>query len=153
MISKPCYLLTESHCITENRDFLITLDDECGIFAFSALTLLVGRQEEHPACKKWGDGGGHCLVRMERRPARWLVCLPLLIFPCTIKSRSSLLALAHPGGSGKRAIKRLWYECEILKNIFLQVVSTVHTKQTKLGTEHDIFNHTKSPFLIITETP
>jgi len=24
------------------------------------------------------------------------VCLPLLIFPCTIKSRSSLLALAHP---------------------------------------------------------
>jgi len=23
------------------------------IFAFSALTLLVGRQEEHPACKKW----------------------------------------------------------------------------------------------------
>jgi len=26
---------------------------------------------------------------------------PLLIFPCTIKSRSSLLALAHPGGPGK----------------------------------------------------
>jgi len=24
------------------------------------------------------------------------------------KSRSSLLALAHPGGPGKRAIKRLW---------------------------------------------
>ena len=24
---------------------------------FSALTLLVGWQEEHPACKKWGDGG------------------------------------------------------------------------------------------------
>jgi len=23
-------------------------------------------------------------------------CLPLLIFPCTIKSRTSLLALAHP---------------------------------------------------------
>ena len=56
-----------------------------------------------------GDGGGgHCLVRMEWRPARWLVCLPLLTFPCTIKSRSSLLALAHPGGPGKRAVKRLW---------------------------------------------
>jgi len=25
---------------------------ECGIFPFSALTLLVGRQEGHPACKK-----------------------------------------------------------------------------------------------------
>jgi len=23
-------------------------------FAFSALTLLVGRQQGHPACKKWG---------------------------------------------------------------------------------------------------
>jgi len=32
----------------------------------------------------------------------------LLIFLCTIKSRSSLLAPAHPGGPGKRAIKRLW---------------------------------------------
>jgi len=36
------------------------------------------------------------------------VCLPLLIYPCTIKSRSSLLAPAHPGGPGKRAVKRLW---------------------------------------------
>jgi len=39
-------------------------------------------------------------------PAGWSVCLPLLIFPCTIKSRSSLLAPAHPGGPGKRAVKR-----------------------------------------------
>jgi len=34
--------------------------------AFSALTLLVGRQEEHPACKKtewWGDGVIICLER------------------------------------------------------------------------------------------
>jgi len=52
-------------------------------------------------------GGGHWLVRMEWHPAGWSVCLPLLIFPCTIKSRSSLLALAHPGGPEKRAIKRL----------------------------------------------
>jgi len=33
------------------------------------------------------------------------VCLPLLILPCAIKSRSSLLAPAHPGGPGKRAVK------------------------------------------------
>jgi len=38
----------------------------------------------------WGDGGGgHWLVRMEWRPAGWSMCLPLLISPCTIKSRSS----------------------------------------------------------------
>jgi len=36
--------------------------------------------------KKWRDGGGgHWLVRMEWRRAWWSVCLPLLIFPCTIK--------------------------------------------------------------------
>ena len=39
-------------------------------------------------------------------------CLPLLIFPCTIKSRSSLLAPPHLGGPGKRAVKRLW--CGVL---------------------------------------
>jgi len=73
------------------------------LFAFSALTLLVGRQEGHLDRKKiWGDGGGgHWLVQMEWRPAGWSVCLPLLIFPCIIKSRSSLLAPAHPGGPGK----------------------------------------------------
>jgi len=36
------------------------------------------------------------------------MCLPLLIFLCTIKSRSSLLAPAHLGGRGKRVVKQLW---------------------------------------------
>jgi len=54
-------------------------------YAFSALTLLLGWQEGHLACKKWGDGGGgHCLVRMKWHPAGWSVCLTLLIFLCTI---------------------------------------------------------------------
>ena len=59
-----------------------------------------------------GAGGSYCigysLLWMEWRPAGWSVFLPLLIFPCTIKSRSSLLAPVHPGGPGKRAVKRLW---------------------------------------------
>jgi len=80
------------------------------LVAFSALTLLVGRHEGHPACKKREDGGGgHWLVRTEWRPTGWSVCLPLLIFPCTMKSRRSLLAPAHPGGPGIRAVKRLWF--------------------------------------------
>ena len=45
---------------------------------------------------------------MEWCPAGWSVCLPLLIFPCTKKSRSSLLAPAHPSSPGKRAVKRSW---------------------------------------------
>ena len=54
---------------------------------------------------RWGDGGGgHWLVRMEWHPAGWSVCLLLLIFPCSIKSRRSFLALAHLGGPGKRAV-------------------------------------------------
>jgi len=58
--------------------------------------------------KKYGDGvGGHWLIRMQWRPAGWSVCLLLLIFPCTIKSRISLLALADLGGPTKRAVKRL----------------------------------------------
>jgi len=61
------------------------------------------------------DGGWHCLVQMEWRPAGWSVCLPLLIFPCTIKSKNSLLAPAHPGGPRKRAIKRLCV-CVSLRN-------------------------------------
>ena len=56
-----------------------------------------------------GGGGGHWLVWMEWRPARWSVCLPLLVFPCTIKFRSSVLAPAHLGGPRKRAVKRLWW--------------------------------------------
>jgi len=63
-----------------------------------------------------GDGGGgHWLVRMECRPGGWSVCLPLLISPCTIKSRSSLLAPAHPGGPGERAVKWLWWWWLVLK--------------------------------------
>ena len=53
-------------------------------------------------------GGGHWLVRMEWHPAGLSVCMPLLVFPCTIKSRSSLLGLARAGGPGKRVIKWLW---------------------------------------------
>jgi len=61
--------------------------------------------------KKWGDGGDqHWLVWMEWRPTGWSVCLPLLIFPCIIKSRSSLLAPAHLCGPRKRAVKQ-WYVC------------------------------------------
>jgi len=103
------------HCKTIIRPTSVSksIFDSLWPFVFSALTLLVGRQEGHLACKKYGEdgGGGHWLVWMEWCPAGWSVCLPLLIFPCTIKSRSTFLAPAHPGGPGKRAMKRLWWWC------------------------------------------
>jgi len=44
---------------------------------------------------------GHWLVRMEWRPAGWSMYLPLLISPCTVKFRSSLLAPDDSDGPGK----------------------------------------------------
>ena len=67
-----------------------------------------GRKGIRPV-KNGDGGGGHWLVRMEWRPAVWSVCLPLLIFPCTIKSRSSLLAPAHPGGPGCKTVMVWWW--------------------------------------------
>jgi len=74
-------------------------------FAFSALTLLVGWQEGHPVCKKYGGWWRWALVSPDGVVPRWMVGVSA--FPCTIKSRSSLLAPAHLGGPGKRAIKWL----------------------------------------------
>ena len=99
---KSCFSPYQAHLqVALYFMFLVT-----SFSAFSAL--MVGLQEGIWLVKNMGDGGGgHWFVRMEWRPAGWSVCLPLLIFPCTIKSRSSLLALVHLGGPGKRAVKRL----------------------------------------------
>ena len=67
-----------------------------------ALTLLVGRQEGHPACKKMGGWRRWALVGPDGVAPSWMVSVSASVnLPCTIKSRSSLLALAHPGGPGK----------------------------------------------------
>ena len=50
--------------------------------AFSALTLLVGRQEGHPACKKtewWGAGVVICLERVADLHMAQLMPLPLTV--------------------------------------------------------------------------
>ena len=55
--------------------------------AFSALTLLVRRQEGHPACKKtewWGTGVVICLERVADLHMAQLMPLPLT-FSCSSK--------------------------------------------------------------------
>ena len=56
-------------------------------FAVSALTLLVGRQEGHPASKKWGDGGD----------GRWALVSPDGVAPSqmVVVSSSVNLPLHH----------------------------------------------------------
>ena len=73
--------------------------------AFSALTLFVGRQEGHPACKKtewWGVGMVICLERGADLHMAQLMPLPLTV-SCFSKIQIGLTFLvpAHPGSPGK----------------------------------------------------
>ena len=81
-------------------------------FAFSALTLLVGRQEGHPACKKtewWGAGVVICLERGADLHMAQLMPLPLTV-SCfrKIQIGFTFLVPAHPGSPGKRVVKRVY---------------------------------------------
>jgi len=75
------------------------------------LTLLVARQEGHPACKKleWlGAGVVICLERDADMHMAQLMPLPLSVF-CFSKIQIGFIFLvpAHLGSPGKRAVKRV----------------------------------------------
>ena len=79
--------------------------------ASSALTLLVGRQEGHPACKKlewWGAGMVICLEPDADLHTAQLIPLPLNV-SCFSKIQIgfTFLVPAHPGSPGQRAVKRV----------------------------------------------
>ena len=80
-------------------------------FAFSALTLLVGWQEGHPACKKTEQRGAGMVICLERgadlHMAQWIL-LPLTV-SCFSKIQVgfTFLVPAHPGSPGQRAVKRV----------------------------------------------
>ena len=79
--------------------------------AFSALTLLVGWQEGHPACKKteqWSTGVVICLERGAGLHMAQLMLLPLTV-SCFSKIQVgfTFLVPAHPGSPGQRAVKRV----------------------------------------------
>jgi len=81
------------------------------LLAFSALTLLVGRQEGHPVCKKtewWGAGMVLCLERGADLHMAQRMPLPLTV-SCFSKIQIgfAFLVPAHPGSPGKRAVKRV----------------------------------------------
>ena len=73
--------------------------DLCGLIAFSALMLLVGRQEGHLACKKtewWGASMVICLERGANLHMAHLMPLPLSSLSlASFKSR-----LVLPSGTG-----------------------------------------------------
>jgi len=76
--------------------------------AFSALTLLVGRQEGHQACKKlewWGAGVVICLERGADLHMAQMMPLPLTV-SCFSKIQIGFTVLvpARPGSPGQRAV-------------------------------------------------
>jgi len=93
----------------------VTIIDNFGndsaIRYYSALTLLVGRQEGHPVCKKteWlGAGVVVCLEQGADLHMAQLIPRPLTV-SCFSKIQIgfTFLVPAHPGSPGKRAVKRL----------------------------------------------
>ena len=131
----------EASCVTAIT-FQHTYQQQIAVlwFSFSALTLLVGRQEGHPACKKLSGGmlawlsGTRC--RLAYSPADATASLPLTI-SCSSKSRLVLTFLVYlsgtcsPGWSrtySRRAVKRL---CVC---VWLQVFSFCYNLKTSAAT-------------------
>ena len=93
------------------QNLIIRQLNKVKLIAFSALTLLVGRQEGHPACKKLSGGVLAWLsVWREVQTCIWAQLMPL---PLTVSSFSKIqigftfLVPAHPGSTGQRAVKRV----------------------------------------------
>ena len=87
-------------------------------YAFSALTLLVGRQEGHPPCKKtewWGVGLVICLEWGADLHMAQLMPLPLTV-SCfsNIQIGLTFLVPTHPGSPGQKAVKRCVCVCVYL---------------------------------------
>jgi len=93
-------------------------------FAFSALTLLVGRQEGHPACKKLS--GGVLAWLSVWSEVQTCIMAQLMPLPLTVSCFSKIqigftfLVLAHLGSPGKRAVKwvGVWYDTD--PNLFAE---------------------------------
>jgi len=80
--------------------------------AFSALTLLVGRQEGHPACKKHKSGGVLVWLFVWSE-VQTCIMAQLMPLPPTVSCFSKIhigftfLVLVHLGSLGQRAVKRV----------------------------------------------
>jgi len=65
-------------------------------------------QEGHPACKNMGGWWRWALVSPDGVTPSQMVSVSASVNLPLVQSGSSLLAPAHPGGPGKRAVKQLW---------------------------------------------
>jgi len=102
------------------------------------LTLLVGQQEGHPACKKTEWWGAGVVIRLEQGADLHMaqrIPLPLTV-SCFSKIQTgfSFLVPAHPGSPGQRAVKHVCVcvcvlldtRCYIANLLFRHFVSHHH---------------------------
>ena len=99
------------------------------LYAFSALTVLVGWQEGCLACKKtewWGAGMVICLERTADLHTAQLMPLPLTV-SCFSKIQIgfTFLVPAHPGSPVQRAVKRVCV-CDVCRQIPTSVWRASH---------------------------
>jgi len=99
--------------------------------AFSALTLLVGRQEGHPACKTewWSAGVVICLERGADLHTAQLMPLPLTVSCFSeIQICFTFLVPAHLGSPGQRAVKRV---CVCVCPVVRRVCCRSHSRRQR----------------------
>jgi len=88
--------------------------------AFNALTLLVGQQEGHPACKKTEQCGAGVVISLERGADLHMAQLMPLLLTVSCYSKIQIvfafLVPAYPGSPGQRAIKWVCV-CEKMRNM------------------------------------
>ena len=110
--------------------FLLSYD----ILAFSALTLLVGQQEGHPACKKLSVEELAWLSAWSKVQTciwpSWCHCHSLSCFS-KIQIGFDFLVPAHPGSPGQRAVKRVCVCCTKMVLASLQLYINQLKRLTK----------------------
>jgi len=108
------------------NDFFVLLFS-FSFFAFSALTLLVGQQEGHPACKKlewWDASVVICLEQGADLHLAQLMPLPLTVSSFSkIQIGSTFVVPAHLGSPGKRAVK---WMCVCVSVLFCCIAVLCH---------------------------
>ena len=119
-----CELLCAVLCMTLVHTGMHT-DMSSSYAAFSALMLLVGLQEGHPACKKTEWWGAGVVISLERDAD--LHMAQLMPLPHTVSCFSKIqigftfLVPAHPGSPGQRAVERCVRACVRVCEQFLNL--------------------------------
>jgi len=87
------------------------------LIAFSALTLLVGRQERHPACKKHGWWWRWALVSPDGVAPSWMVGVSASVnLPLHHKVQKFSSGTGLPGWSRKKGRKTVVRVCVLIQN-------------------------------------